>query len=190
MIDHLARTGHAATRMVALAGGYLLLGFALMVGVEVICRKFLGFSLQGVDEMGGYVLAITTAFALSYALLRGAHTRMDLVLTRLPAQAQAVLNTLAAAATTAFAVFMAWRALATLLESIAYQSRASTPLQTPLWLPQSIWLAGLVTFALVSAGLTTAACIHLLRGDIRRVNAFAGTKTESAAVNNDEEKNS
>lgn len=175
----LARAGHTIARTGALLGGYLLLAFAFVVGVEVIGRKFLDFSLQGVDEIGGYVLAITTSFALSYALLRRAHTRVDLVLSRMPQRARALLNALAAAATTAFAVFMAWRAVATLLESVSLGARATTPLQTPLWIPQALWVAGLCVFAAIAGGITGAAIIHLSRGEVQRVNLFCGTPNES-----------
>ena len=176
----LARLGHSVARAGALVGGYLLLAFAVMVGVEVIGRKFFNFSLQGVDEAGGYILAVATSFALSYALLRCAHTRVDLLISRLPQKARAVLNVFAAAATTAFAMFMGWCAINTLHESVALGSRASTPLQTPLWIPQGLWVVGLCTFALTAAGLTTAAIIHLARGDVRRVNAFCGTPNEAS----------
>lgn len=175
-----AGSGHAVARLAALVGGYLLLAFSFVVGFEVIARKFFGFSLQGVDEIGGYVLAVTTSFALSYALLRCAHTRVDLLLCRMPPMVRAILNTLAAAATTAFAAFMAWRAIATLEESIALSSTASTPLQTPLWIPQTLWVIGLCTFAVTAAGLALAAVTHLVRGDIQRVNSFCGTPSDPA----------
>lgn len=152
-------------RVLALGGGYAVFLFALMVGVEVISRKFLGLSLQAVDELGGYVLAIATAFALSYALLQGAHTRMELLLDRLPPGLRAPLNALALAATAAFAWFMAWRAASTLMESVEFQSTASTPLQTPLWIPQGLWVLGLAGFALTATVLAVLGLVRLARGD-------------------------
>lgn len=163
--DHLRQLAEHGVRGVALAGGYALLVFAFLVGIEVVGRKFLGFSLQGVDEIGGYVLAGGTAFALSYALLRGAHTRMELLLPRLPALLRAALNAAALVITAGFAWFMAWQAFGTLLESLHFQSRASTPLQTPLWLPQAVWVAGLLLFALVATVLAVLGLGRLLRGD-------------------------
>lgn len=178
---YIAKSGYTVARVGALCGGYILLAFAFMVAIEVISRKYLNFSLQAVDEVGGYVLAVTTAFALSYAFLRRAHTRVDLFIGRLPVPIRAFLNAVSAAATTAFAVFMAWRAAATLLESIALQSRASTPLQTPLWIPQSLWVAGLCVFAIITAGVTVAAVVHLVRGNVQQVNSFCGTANDPAA---------
>ena len=42
-------------------------------------------------------------------------------------------------------------------------SHATSPLQTPLWLPQSLWLAGLVLFAVVALLLALHAGILMLR---------------------------
>lgn len=178
---YIAKSGYAVARVGALCGGYILITFAFMVAIEVVSRKYFNFSLQAVDEVGGYILAVTTAFALSYAFLRRAHTRVDLFIGQLPSSIRAFFNALSAAATTAFAVFMAWRATATLLESIALQSRATTPLQTPLWIPQSLWVAGLCLFAVITAGVTASAVLHLLRGNVQQVNRFCGTANDPAA---------
>jgi hypothetical protein len=43
--------------------------------------------------------------------------------------------------------YMAWR---TLSDSLLFGSVSSTPLQTPLWIPQSLWVAGLLVFALAA----------------------------------------
>ena len=74
--------------------------------VEMVTRKLFNFSLQGVDEVGGYTLAVTSALGFSYTLLaRGAHAG------RLPAVApaaeslRAFLNTLAMVSLAALALF-------------------------------------------------------------------------------------
>ena len=48
-------------------------------------------------------------------------------------------------------------------ESIKFMSHATSPLQTPLWLPQSLWLAGLVLFAVVALLLALHAGLLMLR---------------------------
>ena len=47
--------------------------------------------------------------------------------------------------------YMGWR---TLDDSLTFGSVSSSPLQVPLWIPQSLWMAGLIVFAL--AALWTA----------------------------------
>lgn len=86
---------------------------------------------------------------------------------------QAVANTAAAVMIAAFASFMAFRAWVALSESIEFGSRASTPLQTPLWIPQSIWVAGLSFFAFVAVAMAAHALVLLMR-DHMQVNQNYG----------------
>lgn len=137
----------------AILAGWALLGLSFMVGLEVILRKVFSTSLQGADEMGGYAVALVAAFGFAWTLLERGHTRIDLFTERLPAQLRRVLNVLALLSLAVFAVFMAWRAWTTVFESIDYQSLSGTPLMTPLWWPQSLWVAGLSFFAAAAAAV-------------------------------------
>ena len=67
-------------RFVAIAGGYWLMLIAAATCVEIISRKLFSFSLLGVDEVGGYTLAILAALGFSYALVDRAHTRIDVLM--------------------------------------------------------------------------------------------------------------
>lgn len=157
MTSHwMSRVGARLVRALAIAGGYGFLGLSLLVAFEVIARKFFAFSLQGVDEIGGYVMAGAVAMGISYTLFHRAHTRIDMFVDRLPARLRPAFHALAMVALAVFGLFMAWRATVTLRETIDYQSVASTPLQTPLWIPQMIWDAGLLFFA----GLATVLALH------------------------------
>jgi hypothetical protein len=80
------------------------------------------------------------------------------------------MNTIAAIALAGFAVFMTQKALVTLIETLEFGSRASTPLQTPLWIPQSLWIFGIVLFAIVSCVMAVHAIWLLLRGKIDMLN--------------------
>ncbi|GGX84388.1 C4-dicarboxylate ABC transporter permease [Litchfieldella qijiaojingensis] len=158
------RAAHRLAHVAAIAAGYAALGLSGLITFEVIARKLFSFSLQGVDELGGYVLAIGVAFSFAYALLHRAHTRVDVLLMMLPAALRAPLNVLAATLLAAFATFMLWRGVETLRETLEFGSRASTPLQTPLWIPQSLWVMGLAVFAALALLLAGRAWSLLLRG--------------------------
>lgn len=142
-------------RLIGIAGGYALLGLSFLIVIEILARKLLNFSLQGVDEIGGYVVAVTGTFGMALATVSRAHTRIDVLLLRLPRRTQAWLNLLAYVVLGLGAAFMAWMGWRTLDETLAFGAVSSTPLRTPLWVPQSLWLAGLCLFAL--AALWTAA---------------------------------
>ena len=58
-------------------GGALVLLAAVLIGIDVLMRKFLDRSIGGADELAGYSLAIGTAWGLGAALLDRAHIRID-----------------------------------------------------------------------------------------------------------------
>ena len=64
--------------------GYILLALAVLVTAETIGRKLFSFSLQGVDELGGYVLAVASSLAFTTALVERAHIRIELFHVMLP----------------------------------------------------------------------------------------------------------
>ncbi len=135
-------------RVIGILGGYACLGLSFLIFFEILARKLFNHSLQGVDEIGGYVVAITGTFGMALAAVERAHTRIDVLLLRLPHRLQAGLNLLSYVALGLGAAFMGYMGWRTLADSLAFGSVSSSPLQVPLWIPQSLWMAGLVIFAL------------------------------------------
>lgn len=140
--------------LIGIFSGYACLGLSFLIVLEIVSRHFLNFSLQGVDEIGGYVVAITGTVGMALATWHRAHTRIDILLVRLPVRIRAILNVFAYGVLSCGAAFMAYMAWTTLAETIEFNSVSSSPLQTPLWIPQVMWFAGLVVFALSSAIMT------------------------------------
>lgn len=176
MENPITRVVEPVARFIAILCGYGILLLALAVTVEIVGRKLFAFSLQGIDDIGGYVLAITAAIGASYTMALRGHARVDVFLVRMPLSWQRVLNTLAMATLASMAVFALWRGSVVLQESIEFQSTATNPLQTPLWQPQSLWLFGLGLFALIAVLYALHAVWLLLRGR-PELNAFYGPKT-------------
>jgi len=163
-------------RWCAIACGWWLTAVAGLTCVEIVGRKLFGFSLQGVDEIGAYTLAVISALSFSHALIVRSHTRIDFLITKLPAGPRAALNALAMITLAAFAAFGAWRGIDVLKESLEFRSRSTSPLQTPLWMPQGPWLAGLFLFAAVAIALAVHATLLLL-WDRDRLNVLYGPPT-------------
>src|SRR5258705_1917647 len=67
-------------------GGALVLLAAVLIGIDVLMRKFLDRSIGGADELAGYSLAIGTAWGLAAALLDRAHIRIDSLYVFFPQQ--------------------------------------------------------------------------------------------------------
>jgi TRAP-type C4-dicarboxylate transport system permease small subunit len=156
--------------------GGVFVGLAFAVAVEVLLRKLFNVSLQGVDELGGYALAVGSALAFSLALVARAHIRIDLIHERLPRTGRLALNLLAVAALAGTAVvlpLMAWHALS---DSIDMNSTAQTPWATPLRYPQAVWFAVLVVFGAVAVGSLVRAVRLLLAGRADRVEREYGPR--------------
>lgn len=144
--------------------GTIFMTLVALVTVETIVRKLFNVSLQGVDELGGYALAIGSTIAFSLAVFGRNHIRVDVLHQHYPDWLKALMNWLSAFSLAAFAVFLCWVAIQVLLDSVTYGSTAQTPWATPLIYPQSLWYAGLVTFAIVSVCFAAWATYLLLTG--------------------------
>ncbi|MDH3688829.1 MAG: TRAP transporter small permease [Gammaproteobacteria bacterium] len=176
MENPITRIVEPIARMIAILCGYGIMLLSIAVTVEIIGRKLFAFSLQGIDDIGGYVLAITATIGASYTIAVRGHARVDVFLVRMPASWQRVLNALAIVTLAGFAIFATWRGSVVLMESIEFQSVATNPLQTPLWQPQSIWLFGLALFAII--GVTYAVhAVWLLIRSRPELNSWYGPKT-------------
>jgi TRAP-type C4-dicarboxylate transport system permease small subunit len=168
---------HRLIDFTTLACGWWLLALSVATCVEILGRKFFGFSLQGVDEIGSYTFAIVTGFGFSYALICAGHTRVDFLLGRFPPRVRAALNAAAMLTLAAMALFAAWRAGHVLADSRDLVSTAPTPLATPLWWPQSIWFAAYALFARTAAYAAAHACLLLVKRQWRTLNARYGPQT-------------
>ena len=171
-----ARWVEPPARFIAIVGGWWLLGLAFLTCAEIACRKFLDISMQGVDEIGAYTLAVFSTLSFAYALVVKSHTRVDFLLGHLPGPLRAALNAVAYVSLAGLAVFAAYRGWTVLEESIEFQSHANSPLGTPMWLPQSLWLLGLAAFAVVAVAFAGHAA-WLMLTDWRQVNRLYGPMT-------------
>ncbi len=170
----IVRWGQPITRFAVILCGWWLLVVSAFTCVEILGRKLFGISLQGVDEVGGYTLAIVASIGFAHALLTRAHTRIDFLIVKLGDGARAVLNALAMVTLALMAVFSLMKGLPVLLESLEFNSHSTSPLQTPMWLPQGLWIIGLVIFAVAAVALGVHALVLLARRQIDLINRLYG----------------
>ena len=155
----------------------MMLAAAVVIGIEVVLRKMFLISLGGADEMASYALAIGTVWALSFALIERAHIRVDVLYMRLPNRIAATFDILALVSVVAFAGVLTWFATHVWSTSWSFGSTANTPIGTPLWIPQGLWVLGLVVFVLTAIVLTWRTSAAFLAGDIASVSRIAGTRS-------------
>jgi TRAP-type C4-dicarboxylate transport system permease small subunit len=168
-----ARVLEGPVRGMQILMGWVLLALCFATAYEILARRLFGVSLQGVNEIGAYLLAIGSTWGFSMALLQRAHSRVDFLFPRFPRAMRSVLNVVAALSLAALAIFSAWEGWSVLKDTLRWQARASTPLQTPLWIPQSLWLLGLVVFAGLASALAAHAVLLFVK-DRRRLDRFYG----------------
>lgn len=134
-------------RVAVIAGGVAILISAFMIAADVIMRRVLGLSTWGADEFSYYALAISTSWAFAHAMLVKAHIRIDMLTMRLSWPLRSASNVMALASMGFLALWACWAILEDVERSWARGATSLTRLETPLWLPQGLWLAGFVFFA-------------------------------------------
>lgn len=146
----------------ALVAGVTVAILAVLISIDIFGRDVLGVSVQGTDEIGGYVLAFVGSLGMALTLLRRGHPRIDIFFRLFPTGVRNVLHVLAQVTMAGFAIFMTWHAWEELEATIRFGAITNTPLQTPLWIPQAVWVAGMAFFALTACIATAHASVLLV----------------------------
>ena len=163
----------SVSRAGAIVAGWALLAISFATVIEILGRKYFSFSFRSLDEIGGYMLAGVSAFGFAYALAKHSHMRVTLLFPYVSASVQSFLNALAMVSLAAMAAFCAWRGGAEVLELVTTGKRSNTPLSVELWIPQSIWLVGMVLFAVGAIAMALHSLALLIR-DRPRLNRIYG----------------
>ncbi|HZB36566.1 MAG TPA: TRAP transporter small permease [Beijerinckiaceae bacterium] len=163
-------------------GGSLVLIAALLIGVDVLMRKFLARSIGGADELAGYSLAIGTAWGLGAALIDRAHIRIDSLYLLFPARLRLLLDVAGIMLFLIFFGLMAWHGWGVVEQSWTSGSRSQSALETPTVIPQLLWFAGLVGFLLVGLLLLLHTLALASRGNLREASRAIGTRSAEEEV--------
>ena len=163
-------------------GGALILLAALLIGVDVVLRKFFARSIGGADELAGYALAIGSAWGLAAALVECAHIRIDSLYILFPSWLRIALDFAGLVLLIGFFALIAWHGSGVVMQSWISGSRSQSDLQTPTVIPQLIWIAGLIVFVLVGVVLLLRALASLRVGDLAGVARSIGTRSAEEEV--------
>ncbi len=155
-------------------GGAAVAAIAVLItvgvtGYGIFMRYVLGTPINWTDELSGYLVIAIVMFGAAEALRRGDHVQVDLLTSRLSGRALGAMRVLWMAIVIVFMTVLlvsAWRAVGFSydfgLYSVGY-------LETPMWLPQSLLVAGSVLVLLAAiAGIGRALRGGASDGDERR----------------------
>lgn len=162
---------------IALVVGFSILATSLYIISDIVLRKF-GMSLGGSDEISGYIMAGVASWGMSFGLTELAHVRIDVIRLRLLPFWRSCLDVFSILVLAAVVSLIAIQAWPVLEKTIERGSRANTPLETPLWIPQLIWFSGWLWFAVTAVVLTVLAAICLGRQQFRAVTDLSGIGSE------------
>jgi TRAP-type C4-dicarboxylate transport system permease small subunit len=123
-----------------------LLALLVVIVLQMLAR-WSGQQFPGSTDYAGYCMAATSFFALAYALNRGAHIRVALLLTRLGRWRRAG-ELWCFGVGSALACYFAWYAIKAV--GVSYQLHDISQGQdaTPLWIPQLVMAIGGTLFAI------------------------------------------
>ena len=159
------RSDRFVTTVSFLFGG-MSLAMAAVVSLEIVSRKVFDVSLQGVNELSGYIMAVISCLAAAVAVPGRNHIRIDIIHYALPRTAQAALNLLSALSLAVLGTLLSYSAWRVLADSWDFRSTAATPWATPLIWPQSVWNLALLLFTVVAWLYAFRAVLLLCKGDV------------------------
>lgn len=163
-------------------GGALILLAAILIGIDVLLRKFLDRSIGGADELAGYALAIGSAWGLGATLLDRAHIRIDSLYVLFPQKLRLPLDVTALVLLVGFFALVGWHGLGVVSQSWTSGSRSQSALETPTVIPQALWIAGLAAFVMVGVLLLLAALKFATSGDLRGMARLISTRSAEEEV--------
>lgn len=175
--DRLLHQVERLSRLFAWAGGVMLVAMVVLICAEILLRRTVGTSLGLSFEYSGYALGISASWSFAYALFHKAHIRIDAAYVRLAPKGRLILDVLALAAFAAFATMAAQAALGVFTETLGRDTVSNTPLHTPMWIPQLLWVAGWLWFAFAVLLLLGRVALAAVGGDGATVRRLAGSST-------------
>jgi len=163
-------------------GGALVLLAAVLIGIDVLMRKFLARSIGGADELAGYALAIGTAWGLGAALIDRAHIRIDSLYGLFPRKLRLLLDFAALVLFISFFALMMWHGQGVVSQSWTSGSRSQSAIETPTVIPQTLWIIGLLGFVVVGILLLLHAVTLIVRGDLSAAGRAIGTRSAEEEI--------
>lgn len=157
------------------AGGLALMLSAIMVTIDVLSRKYLNVTMSGSDEITGYVFAGATTWAYAYCLMHRSNIRIDALYNVLPRIVRAVLDVAGLVALLFFMGYFTSKAVGVFEESWVNNSVSVTTLLTPLWIPQLVWLSGLIFFNITLIFMIVQTVLAFVLEGPGAVQRLAGT---------------
>lgn len=152
-----------ADRSAELGATLASLLLVLMVAHSVLemLLRTIGMSTYVLDELVGYELAALIFLGLGQALKQGALIRVDILLLKLRGRVRHAAEALGAVLSLSAVAFLCYYFYLAITRFLTRGTTSSSLLAVPLWIPNTIILAGLIIFGLQ----LIAYLLRMLSGD-------------------------
>ena len=125
----------------------------VLVCAEVLFRLF-NRSTMIADELAAYLNAAIVFLGMTFTLREGGFIRIELIYERLSGAALRIVDLLCGLISLAFTLVMTWFIWEHITYAYAMNTRSTSVLQAPEYIPQSLMLIGMVMLALQLIVLT------------------------------------
>lgn len=98
------------TNVLAVVGAAVLFLMMVIGAADVLGRYFFNRPIEGSMEISSIMMATASLLGLAYALVKGAHVSVEMVITHFPRRFQLVVDLICTALALAFFAVVAWQA--------------------------------------------------------------------------------
>ena len=126
-----------------------LIGMTLLMLLEIVLRSVFNSTTDNSDELVGYMLIGVSFLSLALCQSRGAFHRVEMVQMRLGPRGKAVSALIFDTLSFGYIALTTWYFVQFVMSSYRREAVASTPLATPLWIPETVMVVGAAMLLLV-----------------------------------------
>jgi TRAP-type C4-dicarboxylate transport system permease small subunit len=126
-----------------------LIGMTLLMLLEIVLRSVFNSTTENSDELVGYMLIGVSFLSLALCQSSGAFHRVEMVQMRLGPRGKAVSALIFDTLSFGYIALTTWYFVQFVMSSYRREAVASTPLATPLWIPETVMVVGAAMLLLV-----------------------------------------
>lgn len=176
-LDAILAKAEVLSRGAVWVGGGLMLASVGLICFDVLTRKLFHMAHSGSNELSGYAFAISTSWALAFGMLQKINVRVDVLYRLLPPRVGALLDLASVVLMGIFIGYLTYYAAFVAITSWEQGASANTSLGTPLWIPQGLWVIGMVWMFVILVLMLLRATLALITGDYPTIAQICGQRS-------------
>jgi len=165
----IGQTDDCLSSLGGILAGLSLIITLMLVFIGVVARYILRLAVVFIDEYTGYLLVLMSFMGLAYTLRTEGHIDVDLLIRHLRKKPKLWIRTATALIALALTILLTIQTGNKMLDSYRLKAISTSPLETPLFIPQM--------FIPIGLGLLAISLIAMICKNVREVRT-AGDKED------------